>query len=158
MGKVLYRLISNKNFINNSNMESAVNANEVCRIAVGASIKGDLSSRTDIRVDGNVDGILHSEGRIVVGESAVLSGKILCRNLDFWGKIDGDLYVQDTLSLKSSAAVNGNIYVSKIQMELGVKLNGCCKMISSDEYDGLVEANVKNRVPASASAGKGRRD
>lgn len=89
--------------------ETVVNVNEVSRIALGASIKGDLSSRTDIRVDGNVDGILYSEGRIVVGESALLSGSLLCRNLDLWGKMDGDLYIRDILSLKSSAVVNGNL-------------------------------------------------
>ena len=46
-------------------VEPVVNANEISRIAVGASIKGDLSSHTDIRVDGNVNGVLYSEGRIV---------------------------------------------------------------------------------------------
>lgn len=126
---------------------------------MGASIKGDFSSHTDIRIDGNVDGVLHSEGRIVVGETAQLAGKILCKNLDLWGKVDGDLYVQDTLSLKSSAVVNGNIFVSKIQMEMGAKLNGSCKMISAEEYESLVEANVKNRVPKPAPIpGKGKKD
>jgi len=158
MEKVLSKISKTKNYINNSNMEPAVNANEVSRIAVGASIKGDLSSRTDIRVDGNVDGILHSEGRIVVGESAALSGKLLCKNLDLWGQIDGDLYVQDTLSLKGSSIVNGNIFVSKVQMEMGAKLNGSCKMITSEEYEGLVDANVKNRVPAPAIVSKAKKD
>ena len=36
--------------------EPVVNANDITRIAGGASIKGDLSSPTDIRIDGNIDG------------------------------------------------------------------------------------------------------
>lgn len=123
-------------------MEPAVNANDVSRIAVGASIKGDLTSHNDIRVDGTVNGTLHSDGRIVVGESAMLSGKLLCKDLDLWGKVEGDIYVQDTLSLKASSTVNGNIYVNKMQMEMGAQLNGSCRMITAEEYTSLVEKTL----------------
>lgn len=146
MGKVLSKISETKNFINNKYMEPIVNANEISRIAHGSAIKGDFSSRTDIRVDGDVNGVLYSEGRIVVGDSSMLTGKLLCKNLDLWGRMDGDLYIQDTLTLKSSSIVNGSIFVNKIQMEMGAKLNGSCKMISAEEYDTLVDANVKNKI------------
>lgn len=133
-------------------VEPTVNVNEVSRIALGASIKGNLTSHTDIRVDGNVDGMLYSEGRIVVGESASLAGKLFCKNLDLWGKMDGDIYVQDTLSLKSSSAVNGNIFVNKIQVEMGAQLNGSCKMVTTDEYNKLVDQTVdKSSLPKHGS-------
>lgn len=147
MGKVLSKNSGTGNFNIKKNMEPTVNANEVSRIAVGASIKGDFISHADVRVDGSVDGILFSEGRIVVGDSANLSGKLLCKNLDLWGRMDGDLYVQDTLTLKSSSTVNGKIFVNKIQMEMGAQLNGSCKMITPEEYETLVESNVKNPNP-----------
>lgn len=124
-------------------VDPAVNANEISRIAVGASIKGDMSSHTDIRVDGNVNGVLHSEGRIVVGESSGLSGKLLCKNLDLWGTMNGDIYVEDTLSLKASSTINGNIFVNKIQVEMGAQLNGSCKMITEEEFKKYVEELVK---------------
>ena len=142
--------------------EATVNVNEVSRIALGASIKGDLSSHTDIRVDGTVDGTLYSEGRIVVGESATLAGKILCKNLDLWGKMDGDIYVQDTLSIKAEAVINGNIFVSKVQMEMGAQLNGSCKMITTEEFNKHVADVVVNKVvrpvakPAPAPVQKGK--
>lgn len=126
-------------------VEPVVNANEISRIAVGASIKGDLSSHTDIRVDGVVDGVLYSEGRIVAGESAGLSGKLLCKDLDLWGTMNGDIYVEDTLSLKASATINGNIFVNKLQVEMGAQLNGSCKMITEEDYARFVETLVKNK-------------
>ena len=113
------------------------NVNSVSRIAQGAALKGNLSAGTDIRVDGCVDGTLCSEGRIVVGESARLSGRLFCANADIWGTMDGDIYVRDQLSLKSSSVVNGDIYVSKVQVELGAQINGSFKMISEEEYDRL---------------------
>ena len=125
------------------------NVNNVSRISQGAAIRGNLSSSTDIRIDGQVDGTLFSEGKAVVGETARLSGKLFATNVDFWGKMDGDIFVQDTLSLKSSAVVNGNIHVRKIQVEMGAQINGSFKMISEQEYEQLVATMVhKSSAPA----------
>lgn len=125
------------------------NVNNVSRISQGAAIRGDLSSSTDIRVDGQVDGTLFSEGKVVVGETARLSGKLFATNIDFWGKMDGDIFVKDTLSLKSSAVVNGNIHVRRIQVEMGAQINGSFKMISEQEYEQLVATMVhKSSTPA----------
>jgi cytoskeletal protein CcmA (bactofilin family) len=124
------------------------NVNDVSRISQGASIRGDMSSSTDIRVDGQVDGTLYSEGKVVVGESARLSGKLFGTTIDFWGKMDGDIFVSDTLSLKSSSVVNGNIHVRRIQVEMGAQINGSFKMISEQEYDQLVSTMVRKPVAA----------
>ena len=129
------------------------NVNDISRISLGAAIRGDLYSSTDIRLDGQVDGTLFSEGKIVVGEAARLSGKMFCSNVDFWGKMDGDVFVRDTLSLKSSAVVNGNIHVRKIQVEMGAQINGSFKMITEKEYDQLV-ATIANKPAAMAEAPK----
>ena len=128
------------------------NVNDVSRISQGASIRGDLVSSTDIRVDGQVDGSLFSEGKVVVGESARLSGKLFGTTVDFWGKMDGDVFVSDTLSLKSSSTVNGNIHVRRIQVEMGAQINGSFKMITEQEYNQLVNTMVKRPAPAPAPA------
>jgi len=131
------------------------NVNNVSRISQGAAIRGDLSSSTDIRIDGQVDGTLFSEGKVVVGETARLSGRLFATHVDFWGKIDGDIFVKDTLSLKSSAVVNGNIHVRKIQVEMGAQINGSFKMISEQEYEQLVATMVrKSTAPAVKPAAK----
>ena len=113
------------------------NVNDVSRISQGAALKGDLSSATDIRVDGRMDGTLLSEGKIVAGESARLSGRMFATNIDFWGGMEGDIYVKDTLSLKASSVVSGNIHVRRIQVEMGAQVNGSIRMITEEEYDQL---------------------
>ena len=129
--------IGNNFSLNKTSKTMEQNVNDVSRISQGASIRGTLTSATDIRVDGQVDGTLLSEGKVVTGESARLSGKLLCVNADFRGKMQGDIYVKELLSLKTPAEVTGNLYVSKIQVELGVRINGAIKMISAEEFDGI---------------------
>lgn len=124
--------------------EQGAGINDVTRISKGATINGDLISSSDIRVDGVINGKVLSDGKIVVGEQAALSGSLFCANLDFWGKMEGDIYVKDTLCIKSTATVNGNIRVHKLQVEMGAQINGTCKMISEQEYDDLAaKVNVK---------------
>jgi cytoskeletal protein CcmA (bactofilin family) len=145
------------NLIPNNKTVKAVeqNVNDVSRISQGASIRGDLVSSTDIRVDGQVDGSLFSDGKVVVGESARLSGKLFGTTVDFWGKMDGDVFVSDTLSLKSSSTVNGNIHVRRIQVEMGAQINGSFKMITEQEYNQLVNTMVKRpAAPAPAPAAR----
>ena len=118
-------------------MEQTVNVNEVSRISSGTVVKGEINSPNDIRVDGSFEGKIISKGRVVVGENAVISGDIICENVDFWGKMTGSLFVKDTLALKEGCAVKGNLNVTRLIVELGARFDGNCKMLSDGEFDKL---------------------
>ena len=124
-----------------------VDANNVSHISAGTAIKGEISSVADIRVDGKVEGKVFSKGRVVVGEDASVTGTLACDNVDFWGKIEGDIYVKETFSLKSTAAVNGNIHVRRIQVEMGAQINGTCNMITEDDYDTFIKDVITTEAP-----------
>ncbi len=113
--------------------------NSVSRISAGTVCKGEVYSQYDIRVDGSFDGKMYSKGRVVVGENAVVSGEIVCDNVDLWGKFSGTLYVKDTLVLKSGCSLEGQINVRRFMVELGSDFNGSCKMISEEDYEKIVE-------------------
>jgi cytoskeletal protein CcmA (bactofilin family) len=134
--------------INNKATTQVVDANNVSHISAGTVIKGEISSLADIRVDGTVQGKVYSQGRVVVGEEAVIIGTLACGNVDFWGKIEGDIYVKDTFSLKGTASVNGNIHVRRIQVEMGAQINGTCSMINEGDYDSFVKDVITTEVPA----------
>ena len=95
-------------------MESVVNANAISRISAGTVIKGEILSPCDIRIDGTFEGKIHSKGRVVVGESAHIKGDIVCDNIDLWGKVEGNVFVKDTLNLKDGCTVNGNLNIRKL--------------------------------------------
>ena len=104
--------------------------NDVSRISAGSVIKGEIISPNDIRIDGSFEGKIISQAKVVVGEKAVIKGDVICNNADFWGQIDGDLYVKDTLSLKSTSVIDGDLHVRRLQVDLNATFNGNCKMIT----------------------------
>ncbi len=117
-----------------------VNVNEVSRISTGTTIKGEISSPNDIRIDGRFEGRISSDGRVVVGDKAEIKGDIYCENLDFWGRLSGNLYVKDTLTLKDSSVVNGELHVKRLVVELGAHFDGSCKMLTDKDLEAF--ANV----------------
>ena len=129
-------------------MEKEVSVNDISRISAGTIVKGEVFSDCDVRVDGKVDGKVYSNGKVVVGTSAEVKGEIACSNIDFWGKIEGDIVVRDTLTLKSSSSVNGSISVNKIQVEMGAQVNGTCNMIKPEEFDSRFSKVFNEAKPA----------
>lgn len=113
------------------------NINQISRISSGTKVKGEIITDSDIRIDGEFDGKLVSKGRVVIGETAVINGDIIGTNVDFWGKIKGNFYVKDTLSLKSSAQVEGDLHIKRLQVELNARFNGSCHMIADGEFEKL---------------------
>lgn len=105
------------------------NINAVSRISAGTVFKGEIESKSDIRIDGTFEGKISTTGRVVVGEGAFVKGEILCDNADIFGKVEGSLTVRDVLSLKAACEVKGDLEIAKIAVELGSSFDGTCKML-----------------------------
>ncbi len=97
-------------------------------VGSGTTIKGEMESKGDIRVDGKIIGELRSKGKIVVGDTGVVEGDLYCANADFSGKIEGKADVTELLSLKASAVFRGDIITNKLSIEPGAKFSGTCTM------------------------------
>lgn len=137
--------------------EQAVNVNEVSRVSTGTVIKGEISSPNDIRIDGNFEGKVLSKGKVVVGEKAVITGDIVCENADFYGRMCGNFYVKDTLSLKNTSSVEGNLNVRRLSVDLDARFDGVCRMIDEQEFRRLSkdlsgDSDASEEVPAPADA------
>ena len=115
--------------------EPNLNVNSISRISAGTIIKGEIVSPYDIRIDGTFEGKVQTKGRVVVGETANIKGDVICENIDLWGKVEGNLFVKDTLSLMEGCSVNGNLNTRRLSVELGSLFNGNCRMISEAEFN-----------------------
>jgi cytoskeletal protein CcmA (bactofilin family) len=101
--------------------------------AQDTKIKGNIESKGDIRIDGQLEGTLECKGRVVVGPEAKVKGSIHCNNGEVLGNIEGDIIAVEMLSLKSTAIILGNLIMGKFTVEPGARFNGHCKMTSHEE-------------------------
>lgn len=104
--------------------------NQQNKIAAGTKIVGDVFSEGGFRIDGEIEGNIETKSKIVLGKQGIISGTIQCANADVEGKIVGKTVVHGTLSLKSTAIVEGEVYINKLAVEPGATFNASCHMAS----------------------------
>lgn len=97
-------------------------------IGNGTTIKGEIKSNGDIRIDGTLVGQVYSKGKIVVGNTGVIEGEIYCQNADFSGNIKAKVEVSELLTLKATSRLTGEIVTNKLAIEPGARFTGNCTM------------------------------
>lgn len=97
-------------------------------IGAGTSLKGDISSNSDLRIDGTVIGNITSSAKIIIGSSGLVEGDISGNQADIVGKVSGNIRTQELLQLRGESVVTGNLYAGKLQIEPSATFNGQCHM------------------------------
>ena len=106
-----------------------VENNPINIITAGTLIKGDITASGDFRLDGTLEGNIQLNGKLVVGDSGVVNGNILCVNANIIGTVNGNLSVKELLSLNATARVKGDILINKLSIEPGAVFTGKCRML-----------------------------
>lgn len=99
-------------------------------ISNGTVITGNIKSNSDIRIDGELEGNITTQGKIVVGTSGKVKGEIVCKTGDVSGKIEGKVTATERLTLKATANVVGDLIIKQLAVEPGCLFTGKCKMDS----------------------------
>ena len=112
---------------NKTDMQQSTN-NGATLISAGTTLKGDISSSSDLRIDGTVIGNINSSAKIIIGSNGVVEGDIIGAQADIVGKVSGNIRAKDLLQLKGESVVTGNLYAGKLQIEPSATFNGQCHM------------------------------
>jgi cytoskeletal protein CcmA (bactofilin family) len=98
------------------------------RLENRTSVKGDIISDGDFRIDGFLEGSIKTKGKIVIGKGGFVNGSINCLSADIEGKTQGKIHVSESLNLRSTSDINGEVVIGKLIVESGAKFNASCSM------------------------------
>jgi cytoskeletal protein CcmA (bactofilin family) len=98
------------------------------RIVEGTTIKGDIISQADFRLDGELIGNFQTKGKIVIGPAGSVTGDIICKNADIEGRFKGKIQVAELLSVKNKANIQGEVVCEKLSVEPGAEFSASCTM------------------------------
>ena len=113
----------------------------------GSKVTGTLTFTGPVEIDGNVEGEIRAQERLVIGEAAVINAKIHGSEVLVMGTVNGDIIASKKLSLRKPAKVIGNITCSVLSIEEGVTLEGRCSMDASAGA-ASVKGDMKNTAAA----------
>ena len=112
-------------------------------IESSTKIVGDIVSKADFRIDGVVEGNITTTGKVVVGKSGKISGKLNCSNADVSGSISGHIQISETLSLMSESYIQGDITTAKLSVEEGAQVDATIVMKTGKQLK-AVESDSAN--------------
>ena len=122
-------------------------------IAAGTTLKGDITSNGDIRIDGTLIGNMQCSAKVIIGANGVVEGDISGQQADLMGKVTGTIKVKELLQLKGGSVVSGNLHASKLQIEPSANFNGQCHMAASTNgtTNGAVETKKEKQAYVDAA-------
>ena len=121
-------------------------------ISTGTTVKGDISSNSDLRIDGTIIGNVNSASKIIIGDSGKVEGDISSNQADIVGKVSGNIKTKDLVQLRGESVINGNVYAGKLQVEPTATFNGQCHMGNIEKAAVNVAEIAKNGNGIKATA------
>jgi cytoskeletal protein CcmA (bactofilin family) len=97
-------------------------------VGEGVEFKGVINYQGTVRIDGQLEGEIHTDGILIVGQTAVIDAKVEAGTIICQGRIIGDIIAREKVQLMSPAVLNGSVKTPSLSMEEGVLFNGICEM------------------------------
>jgi cytoskeletal protein CcmA (bactofilin family) len=124
-------------------------------VGKGVEFKGVISYSGTVRIDGNLDGEIHTDGVLLIGDEAVIQAKVTAGTIVCKGKITGDIAAKERVKLRAPAVFNGNMKTPMLSIEDGVLFNGGLEM-SQSHRDGTALHTVAMTVSPSVKRASGQ--
>lgn len=94
----------------------------------GVDFKGVVNFEGTVRIDGRLDGEIHTKGTLVVGEHAVIKGIVTTGTLISSGKIKANVTATEKIQVLKPGVLIGDIRTPCFTMEEGAHFHGFCDM------------------------------
>ncbi len=93
-------------------------------IGPAASLKGDISTEGNLRIDGKFQGDITCGGEVIIGEEGKVKGSIQCNLLVIHGKVEGNIKCAGLVELMATAELKGDIEVKAVAIREGAVFEG----------------------------------
>jgi cytoskeletal protein CcmA (bactofilin family) len=137
---------------------------EAAVIGPSIQINGDLSGEEDLIIQGKVNGTIQlREKSLTVGAQGQVDANVLAHSVIVEGKVNGDLYGSERVSIRRTGNVQGNIVSPKVSLEEGCRFKGSIDMdqeVTNKTFGKSAAASVVSNAettptkPTSAEIGK----
>ena len=120
-------------------------------IGKSVMIKGQIFSREDLTIDGEIDGSVElQEHRLTVGPHGKVQAGVKAREIVVLGTIHGNVVASDKIDIRKDARLVGDIKTARIVIEDGAYFKGSIDITKPEISKAAAPAAPKPAVPNSA--------
>ncbi len=105
-------------------------------------LSGNVTAKNDFRIDGEFEGSLDCEAKVIIGEGGRFEGEIKCANAVVEGRFKGQLNVNEVLYVKESAEIFGEVVTGKLVVQSGSIFEVKCKMTGQHNPDLMIDEEI----------------
>jgi cytoskeletal protein CcmA (bactofilin family) len=130
-------------------------------LARGVELKGEIRVEGTVRIDGRLQGEVHTKGQVIVGEDGLVTGTIHAGTLICSGRIKATVTATERVQLLQPGILIGEVHTPLFSMEEGAKFQGLSDMSvttwaeDAPRLPGNVRDLAAHRGKASPSHSKG---
>lgn len=137
---------------------------ETTHIARGTKVEGTISGQAELVIDGEVEGEIQLESKVVVGPEGRVVGTIVAGSIQVGGKVHGNLRGLERVEVLASGSLEGDVVSPRVIIAEGAFFKGKVEMVDKSAARGAAKesAPAKPAAPApqktdgAASSGSGK--
>ena len=101
---------------------------------VDASMQGTISFKdpVNLRINGSFEGKLDTKGNLTIGENARVKAMINGDRIIVAGKVTGDVFATQSVSVIAPAVIKGNISTPRLSVTEGAIIEGQLSMLNGN--------------------------
>lgn len=135
-------------FSRKSDSTSARPADFDAIIGRNSKLEGTLTSTGSIRVDGEMNGDITTDGDVIIGQDAKTNGDIKSSNIEISGSVEGNINSDGCLKVYETGSLFGNIEVKSFVIEEGGVFEGMCHINTQGMKRPSTLKDAKNSTPS----------
>ena len=93
--------------------------------------EGKMTFQGVFRLDGKFQGEIFESGTLIVGETAVIKGKVGVQTIVILGQVEGDVCAKSRVEIHSTGKLYGTLFTPVLTVNEGGIFDGHCKMEGS---------------------------
>lgn len=125
-------------------------------IGKAVKIAGQIYSREDLYVDGDVEGTIElMDHKLTIGPNGKVHAGVKAREVVALGAIQGNVEASERIEIRKDAKLVGDIKTARIIIEDGAYFKGSIDIVKSEPKVAPSQPRPQTAVPAPASMGAG---
>jgi cytoskeletal protein CcmA (bactofilin family) len=93
------------------------------------TMKGEIRTREELVVEGEVEGLLESQSSITIGANGKVKANIRAREVAIFGAVKGNIEVSEKISIRGKGSLVGDIKTAGISIDDGAYFKGSIDIV-----------------------------
>ena len=106
-----------------------VSARAMAVIGPSMEIKGDIRSREELMVEGDVEGTIESYSTVTIGANGKVKANIKAREVAIYGSVRGNIEVAEKIAIREKGSLIGDIKTAGISIDDGAYFKGSIDIV-----------------------------